>query len=117
MGTAGEQRAVEDLRRRGYRIVAKNYRSPFGELDIIAEHDGSVVFVEVKARSGPHPAVPAAFAVNRAKQSHIIKAAQHFLKRRRWVSRPCRFDVAVIHDPSQPTMSIEWIEGAFVVPS
>ena len=49
-GQQSEAAAVDHLRRRGYKIIQRNYRTSFGEIDIIAEHEGVLVFIEVKAR-------------------------------------------------------------------
>jgi putative endonuclease len=51
LGDSGEEIAARFLEKRGYRVLERNYRSPVGELDIIALHRGTVVFVEVKART------------------------------------------------------------------
>ncbi|MDQ7028935.1 MAG: YraN family protein [Ardenticatenia bacterium] len=52
LGALGERLAASHLRRRGYRILDRNWRSPAGEVDIVAQHDGDYVFVEVKTRRG-----------------------------------------------------------------
>jgi putative endonuclease len=67
LGRSGERRAEKYLRRQGYRLVARNYRCPIGELDLIFLDGKTVVFVEVKTRTGAEHADPQD-AVNRGKQ-------------------------------------------------
>ena len=50
LGKSGEDRAVAELQRRGYAILARRYRTRYGEIDLVADDDGTIVFVEVKAR-------------------------------------------------------------------
>lgn len=94
--------AAQFLRQSGYRIIARNYRTPFGEIDLIA-YDGPVlVFVEVKARRGDRFGPPHA-AVDARKQRRLTRAALGYLARVRsghganGPSDPaCRFDLVVI---------------------
>ena len=92
IGKLAEAKVQEYLIKRGYRIIAKNISYPFGELDIIAEQNGVLVFVEVKYRqsrqSGFHFE-----AVNLSKQKKIIKAAQCYLQKCKGEIPSCRFDV------------------------
>lgn len=95
IGRSGEEMAAEHLQRMGYKILTRNYRTRQAEIDIIAEHNGCIVFVEVKARrrSGyGHPK----WAVTPAKQRKISMAALTYLKKQRAMERRARFDVVTI---------------------
>ncbi len=95
LGRAGEEAAVAELRARGYRILDRNVRLRRGELDVVADDKGTVVFVEVKARRSAAYGTPAE-AVTPRKQRTLIALAQAYLARRAMAGRPCRFDVAEV---------------------
>jgi len=95
LGKAGEDLACDELTRRGYAILERRYRSRYGEIDIIARCGPTLVFVEVKARSGQAFGGGGA-AVTRAKQQRIVRMAEDFMVRRRIVDQPCRFDVVTV---------------------
>lgn len=97
LGKAGESLAVEELERRGYAIVARRYRTACGEIDIVAEDGGTLVFVEVKARATAEFGT-AAEAVTRWKQRRLARMARDYLTRADIADRPCRFDVVAIDD-------------------
>jgi len=115
-GVEGERAAAEFLISRGYRIVARNYRTRLGEIDLIAEDGCTLVFVEVKARLSDRFGGPAA-AITRAKQARIARLAQQYLAARRLDGRPCRFDVVLIQGDDPKTRRIEVLTGAFDVPT
>ena len=94
-GARGESRAVEALRERGYRIVARNFRCKMGEIDIVARHGSTLVFVEVRTRSSARHG-RASETVNPAKQRQIARVAQFYLVSRRPRFDTCRFDVVDI---------------------
>lgn len=110
-GAAAENAALEYLQTAGLALVARNYKTPGrggGEIDLIMrERDGTLIFVEVRARRSA-AAGGAAASVAATKQRRIIFAAQHYL-RRYGSPPPCRFDVFAIEDGR-----VEWIRGAFV---
>lgn len=107
-GAAYEEQAAEFLRAAGWRIADRNWACPMGELDIVAEKDGTLAFVEVRQRSDPGYGTPAE-SVTRSKQAKIVKAAQAYLKTRRPRAETFRFDVIAITPGAEP----EHIEGAF----
>ncbi|WP_447979669.1 YraN family protein [Candidatus Nitrospira bockiana] len=113
-GRDAESEAERYLRRHGYRIRDRNARSVYGELDLVAERGGTIVFVEVKARrtsaygGAPH-------AVDARKQAKLIRLAAHYLARHKLADRPCRFDVVLCSGDAGPDR-IEHIENAFEVP-
>ena len=94
VGGIGEDAAARELLRRGFRILERNHVCGGGELDIIAEKDGEIVFVEVKTRSPRAMAEPRA-AVDADKQRRIKAAASYYLKRFRQPSPP-RFDIVSV---------------------
>ena len=94
-GLRGEQRALDALRRAGYVLLARNYRCRYGEIDLVAEEKGTIVFVEVKARRSEAYGDPAA-AVTRRKQRRIARVALHYLAVNRMLDRQARFDVVTL---------------------
>jgi putative endonuclease len=113
LGDRGERAAVALLKRRGLRILRRNYRTKHGEVDVIARDGGVVVFVEVKARRRGDPAE----AVTPEKQRRLALAALHFLKRHRLLEHPCRFDVvAILWPDDQGPPAVEHYVDAFEPP-
>ena len=98
-GTRSERAAARFLKRSGYRILARNYTCPHGELDLVALDQGCIVFVEVRSTETTDPARPAA-SVSLDKQRRLTNLALHFLQRRRLLDRPSRFDVLAISWPA-----------------
>jgi len=95
LGESGEDLACKELGRRGYEILARRYRSRFGEIDIVARSSETIVFVEVKTRAGDEFGGGAA-AVTPWKQRRIAQMATDYLTRNALHDRPCRFDVVTI---------------------
>ena len=106
-GQAGENHAADFLTAKGYRILARNYRVRGGEVDIVAQHQKTLVFVEVKARAYKAFGGPLG-AVTPAKQRKIALAATQFLKANALKFDSIRFDVVCVL-PGETTH----IEGAF----
>lgn len=94
LGNEGEQRALHYLEQQGLVLVASNYRRPFGEIDLIMQDHGTLVFVEVRSRAGQCFGGAAA-SVTPTKQRRLTRAAQSFLQRYRTLP-PCRFDLLAI---------------------
>jgi putative endonuclease len=94
-GRRGEQIAERHLRRLGYRIVARNYRAARAEIDIVAMDGETIVFVEVKRRTGTVAGTPEE-SVDLAKQEQIRRAAERFVAHYRAAERDARFDVVAI---------------------
>jgi len=111
-GRRGEDIAVEHLTGRGYRIIERNFRCKLGEIDIIAEHDGEVVFIEVRSRQSDSTFDPA-YSVNYRKQQKIVRAAQVFLSRRYRTMPAARFDVVLVE--LSRTLEVDIIRDAFSV--
>ena len=113
LGSQGEQAAADYLTRQGYRICARNFRVPAGEIDIVAAKQELVVFVEVKTRRGLGCGTPAQ-AVTYHKQQKIIQTARWFLRQRHLEDRClCRFDVVEVYARPVGDWEIRHIPGAF----
>jgi len=110
-GEAGEALAARLLRRQGYRILATNYRTPLGEIDIIARERDTIVFVEVKARRSLGFGHPKS-AVTAQKQRRLSMLALYYLKSTGQSGARARFDVvAICAAPERP--EVEIIRNAF----
>lgn len=112
LGAAGEQAAARHLERSGYRIVARNYRCPAGELDLVAIDEDTIVFVEVKTRRSAQSADPEA-NVTHAKQRQITRAAKYYLMAKSAQEHPARFDVVAVVLPDRGKPEIEHFVDAF----
>ena len=111
LGILGEELAVRELGRLGYAILARRYRTPCGEIDIVADDRGTLVFVEVRARENAEFGT-AAESVTPAKQRQVIRMARDYLTREGVEGKPCRFDVvAIMFEGASP--DIEVFENAF----
>lgn len=82
-GALAERYASEFLQSRSYTILALNYRKPWGEIDIVAEKDGVLVFVEVKANSKEMTGFEPELRVNREKLKRLVRAARTYLADKR----------------------------------
>ena len=95
LGRRGEQMAAEALRERGYRIVEQNFRCRYGEIDLIAEEQDDLVFVEVKTRRGTAFGQPEE-AVTRTKRRKLAEVASYYLDVHNAGDRSWRIDVVAI---------------------
>lgn len=91
-GAFGEKVAGKYLSSKGYKVIERNFRTPFGEIDLIAERDGCVVFLEVKTRISGRFGPPLG-AITAEKKKRIIKNCQYYLKAKKILWGPCRIDV------------------------
>ena len=111
IGKRGEELAADFLQKKGYRIIDKNWKSGYQEIDIIACMGNIVAFIEVKTRTSDIYFRPDQ-AVNYNKQRNIIKAANHYYKSHRLTS-DIRFDIISILFLDDDKYQIEHIENAF----
>jgi putative endonuclease len=110
-GRRSEELAVSHLKKRGYKILERNYRTRLGEIDIIARDGRSLAFVEVKARKSTSFGNPK-WAVTPKKQMKISMVALEYLKRTGQSNAKARFDVVtIIADKTEP--HVELIQNAF----
>jgi len=112
-GRLGEEAAVGFLRKQGYKIIARNFKTKLGEIDIIAKDKDTICFVEVKARSSDKFGLPFE-SVTGFKQRQISKAAIVFLKDKNLLDSPARFDIVSIW-PAQSEPKL--IKNAFELDS
>jgi putative endonuclease len=112
LGRRGENLAAVRLAELGYAIVGRNYRCPYGELDLIARHGDVWVFVEVRTRRGSRFGTPEE-SITPRKQAHLIAAAQHYLQAHALAEVPWRIDaVAIALAPGGRLDRIDVIENA-----
>ncbi len=106
-GDAAEARALAYLLARGCRLKERNFRSRFGEIDLIVIDGNTLVFVEVRKR-GNRAFASAAESITATKQQRILATARLYLSRLP-AELPCRFDAILIDGDDR----IEWIRDAF----
>ena len=113
-GQAAEDIAARFLVRHGLRLLSRNFRVRGGEIDLICEGGGALVFVEVRLRSSSNFGGAAA-SITQRKQQRLIIAARHWLSRHgdAFANSDCRFDCVVMDAPDESR--IEWIKNAFPV--
>ncbi|MEO5897664.1 MAG: YraN family protein [Vicinamibacterales bacterium] len=114
LGESGEELACRELGARGYAIVARRYRTRYGELDIVARDGDVVVFVEVKLRTTGEFGT-AAEAVTPWKQRRVVAMAVDYLSRNGLTDRPCRFDVVAVDIQDNGVPAVTVIPGAFAL--
>ena len=106
-GARAEELCAQLLQGAGLRVLARNWRCRHGEIDLIAEDGGTLVFAEVRMRSSASFG-GAAESITAAKRSRLLAAARLYLSRRR--EAPARFDVFLIDGA---TARVQWIRDAF----
>lgn len=110
-GVQAEHRAAQYLQQQGLKVVAQNYRSRFGEIDLIMQDHDSLIFVEVRLRRNADFGGAAA-SIDTRKQQRIIRTAQQYLSTLAKLPA-CRFD-AVLMDDVQGK-NLQWLKNAFEV--
>ncbi len=109
-GNEAEQIACNHLAQNGYRIITRNFNCRVGEIDIIAQHGGDLVFVEVRSWRSPATVNPI-HTISRRKQERVIRAAEVYLAKHAHGPVPARFDVAIVKLGGPP--DVELIQNAF----
>lgn len=112
LGASGEEIASCFLKENGYKILKKNYKTKFGEIDIIAKDEDTFAFIEVKTRYSDRFGSPVE-ALSKSKQRHISKVALWFLKENNLWDRKARFDVVSVVYSSKDNPKLELIKNAF----
>jgi len=115
-GKAAETAAEEHLCRKGYRILDRNVRYRNGELDIVAQDQETVVFVEVKARRSDEFG-GAFYAVTVQKKQKLVQLAAQYVGQHHLQDCPCRFDVVLIQGGTSSSCTLDHIENAFEMTS
>jgi putative endonuclease len=113
-GRSAEDLAVSLLEGRGYRIVARNWRRPEGEIDVVAEDGGVCVFVEVRSRTGEEFGHPLE-SVNARKRGRIVRAARLYLDAEPVQAAGFRFDVVGVTFLEGKEAEVLHIEDAFQI--
>lgn len=112
LGKIGEELAARELASRGYAVLARRYRTRHGEIDIVCEHHGTIVFVEVRARASAEFG-RAAESVTDAKKRKVSAMAVDYLARNAIANRPCRFDVVAVDNAMGPSPEVTVYANAF----
>ena len=110
-GYVGEAAVCDYLEKRSYKIIKKNYTIKGGEIDIIAQKDKIIAFIEVKTRC-KNAMVSGFEEITKSKKLRIIKTAQHYFLNNECDLQP-RFDVAVVEMTDRGKSNIEYIENAY----
>ncbi len=111
LGSWGESSVAQYLKEKGYQIVALNYRSSLGEIDLIVRKGEVVAMVEVKTRKTSY--FSTSMVINLSKQKKIIKTAKLFLQRLDVQDVVCRFDIALVGEQEDGKPIIDYRENAF----
>lgn len=110
-GKLGERLGEDYLMRQGYKILERNVRSPFGEIDLVADHRGTLVFIEIKARRDNVFGYPEE-AVGDRKKQRLIRLASWYLSCREGKPPSVRFDVLAIQEEGEER-GVRLIRNAF----
>lgn len=111
LGRQGEEIALKYLKKKGYKIIERNYRSKLGEIDVIASHKGTTVFIEVKTREDTRRGLPQE-SVDERKQRQITRVALNYICHKRLPEGIFRFDVVgIILSSGKPEITL--IQNAF----
>ena len=111
LGRRGEAVARARLESLGYSIVDSNFRTRSGEIDLVAERDGVIIFVEVRARSGPSMGLPEE-SITPSKRRHLIAAAQQYLQMRHMGDRQWRIDFVAVEFDRRGMAEVRIVENA-----
>lgn len=113
LGAKGELLAVNFLKKKGYKILQRNYRWRTGEIDIVCYDHGTIVFVEVKTRRSDKYGQPE-ISVTEAKKRQIIKIASHYVAEKKIEGVDLRFDVvSIFYSPNEKHPTITLFNNAF----
>lgn len=112
LGRRGEEAAAAFLRKKGYKVLDRNWRARGGELDIVCQAKKTVVFAEVKTRTQGQMATPHD-ALTPAKRRNLVRAASEWLTRNEAWNRPCRFDLVAVVVDADGLVCVEHVENAF----
>lgn len=108
-GAQAEQWALHYLQGQGLRLVTQNYRSRFGEIDLIMQQGAVLVFVEVRLRRNGNFGGAAA-SIDPHKQQRLIRTAEQYLTTQKYIP-PCRFDALLMDDVQGK--NLQWMQDAF----
>ncbi len=112
LGNKGEKFTVRYLKKHGYKILLRNFKNHFGEIDIIAHNKKYLVFVEVKTRREDSLLLPR-FSVDRKKKNRIINTSEYFMRKYK-NNYKRRYDISEVFVDNKGKMRINYIENAFI---
>jgi len=112
LGKRGEDEACNYLKKQGYKIMERDFRCRFGQIDIIAEDESTLCFIEVKSRSSHSFGHPEE-AITKAKRSRIKKISEYYMLLHKINNRDCRYDVVAIIELKNGKRKINLIKNAF----
>ena len=113
-GIAAETAAAKYLKKKGNKIIERNFKTKFGEIDIIAKDKDTIAFIEVKARKNQNFGSPKE-SITYTKKKKLSKSALFYLKNSKQMNVKARFDVAVIKSfTDSENLDIELIKNAFL---
>lgn len=115
VGNTGEQAVEKWLTLNNFKVLARNYSIRYGEVDLIAQKDEVIAFIEVKTRKTEY--FPISLVVNKSKQLKIIKAAKHFVLQNQIRDKVLRFDVATVILKENGNHVVNYIPNAFIRPA
>jgi len=110
-GNLGENAACKHLKKNGYKILERNYRKRYGEIDIIAQKDDVYIFVEVKTRAEIDYGM-ASEAVTKSKQQKLVRTAQFYIMEHK-LDAAFSFDVIEVYHKGRKVLNVNHIENAF----
>ncbi|ASK27519.1 YraN family protein [Neisseria chenwenguii] len=105
-GAAGEDAALAFLESEGCRLLARNWHCAFGEIDLIVENDGMILFVEVKYRKNSRFG-GAAYSISPSKLLKLQRSVEYYLQRHGLGGKPCRLDAVLIEGNAAPV----WVQN------
>lgn len=111
-GVEAESIALDFLKKQGMRLIARNYHCRNGEIDLIMEQSGTLIFVEVRYRN-TSAFGSALESIDARKRSRIIQCASHYLSTQK-IAKPARFDVVAL-SPIGRDLNIDWVPDAFQI--
>ena len=111
LGIDGETLACEELEKLGFSIIERRFRTRFGEIDVVANDRGTVVFVEVKTKTDSSFSDPVE-SVTKQKQRRLVSMAEQYVAYHRIDHMPCRFDVVTV-DVSMAPCKVTHYKDAF----
>lgn len=113
IGAAGEEYAAQLLVKSNLKIISRNYRCPKGEIDLIAEDEGCLVFVEVRSRSSGKQGW-AEESITEHKRRKLYAVASYYLSSRGYKEYPpIRFDIVALHRKANEP-EVKWLKGVFI---
>ncbi|MBC7190432.1 YraN family protein [Candidatus Aerophobetes bacterium] len=112
LGKKGEKAALSFLRKKGYKILERNFRCRLGEIDIVAKNEDKIIFVEVRSRENLNLGYPEE-SLTHIKKKRLTKLALFYLKCRRLEDIPCRFDVVAVVFEKGEIKNIHLVKNAF----